>query len=167
MQILGGILVLITTSIIGFYIGNIPSNRKRDLLQFKTIINILLSEIKRQTPLKIASSNIAEVSSFPFNKIFKNISLLLETENPKNAFEISMKTYEKNTYLTKEDIMIINNCFSIIGSVDSEVQKNAILDLNNLLDSSINDCNEIASKHKKMYISLGVSFGLLINVLLL
>ena len=166
MQITGRILILMATTIMGIYIGNIPLNRKKDLLQLKKAINILSSEIERQTQLKIAMKNISQFVNFPFNEIFKNFVSLIGEESPKEAFERSMKKYEKKTYINKEDIEIVNNCFSVIGSVDNEAQKNALSHLGFQLDIAINECSEIAIKHKKMYVSLGVSFGLLINVLI-
>ncbi|MCL1924792.1 MAG: stage III sporulation protein AB [Defluviitaleaceae bacterium] len=167
MQIAGAILIILTSYIIGYYLGSFPINRKMDLLQFKKALSILSSEIEHMhTPLKTALINIAERLNKPIDAIFINFANFLETEMPKDAFQKSLQLNIKKTYLTKEDIYILNNFASIIGHLDIAMQKSAINLLNEQLTTAINECTEIGAKNKKLYTSLSVLFGLLIVVIL-
>jgi len=165
IQILGAILIISATTIIGYHLGNFSYHRKNDLLQFKKASNMLLSEIEHMhTPLKIAGVNITNRLNPPVKNIFITFAELLEAEMPKEAFEKSLKQHK--TYLNKDDMYILKEFGSTLGHLDISMQKNAISLLNEQLDIAINECIEIGAKHKKLYTSLGILFGLLINVLL-
>ncbi|MCL1935558.1 MAG: stage III sporulation protein AB [Defluviitaleaceae bacterium] len=169
MRILGTILIILSTTLLGTYFGNIYGFRVKDLKEIRKALVILKSEIDyTQSPLHHAAFNISEKLSMPISKIFKEFSnLLKEKVFPPIALEKSFSKYASDTYLTTDDFYQLNSFGKTLGYLDKNLQISTINLTISYLDERIEEQMLIYLKNKKLYQTLGILSGLLVVVVLI
>ena len=82
LKIVGSLVVLCTSTILGFYYAGIYVERVKQIRGIQYALNILESEIVyTSTPLADAFKNVGEKSNEPFKRLFNNLSLKLKDKN--------------------------------------------------------------------------------------
>lgn len=169
IKILGFIIVIISTSLIGFFYSYKESFRISDLSEMKKALTILKSEIEYAlSPLSVALLNIADKTKNPISNIFSQVSYEIEKRSGQEISDIWKKSLLDNsikTYLVKEDIQYFESFGKCLGYLDRQLQLNNIEITINYIKDKIEILNIKSEKNKKMYNSLGILSGILICIL--
>jgi len=160
-------LIIVTCSLIGFFLAKQYKDRLKELKDIRLAMNIL------ETKMKLTKEPIAH--------IFEEISYKLETENTanlflkasdhmeyttaSNAWEEALQTVK--TSLNKEDLDMLRTFGKMIGKTDLEGQIKEIELTNILLEQQAEDARIKKQKNGRMYQSLGVISGLALCIILI
>lgn len=169
LKTFGFIIVITSTSLIGFFYASKESFRISDLNEMKKALTILKSEIEYAlSPLSMALLNISDKTKMPISNIFMQVSNEIEKRNGDEIFDIWQKSLQvnlKKTYLIKEDIEYFESFGKCLGYLDRQLQLNNIEITINYIKDKIDVLNVKSEKNKKMYNSLGILSGVLICIL--
>lgn len=171
IKLLGIIMILASSTIIGFLFGENLKKRFEQLNEFERAINHLQNEIiYAYTSLPEAIINVSEKSGQPIKNFLKDISECLsnnEVNSVYEAFEISYMKNKNNFKLHKNDIDVLITLSKTLGECDIDGEKRMFeLTLDNLrkqIDYAENNMN----KSLKMYRYLGFSVGAAVVIILL
>ena len=165
------IIILLTSSLIGFSLGGKYSKRVKNLMNLQQSIRLLQSEvIVFANPIPIALENILgrvstemqQVYSIVKESIFKN-----QTDDLYGCFLQSIY-YLRNTCLLKdEDIDVFLALGKVIGKTDRTDQELQFKYALNEFELLIIEAKDEKNKNEKMYRSLGVLMGLGMIIILL
>ena len=169
IQILGALMVLASSTLIGTYFGSAHGYRAKDLLQLRKALVILKGEIEYTlTPLSQACANVAERVLSPIAEIFLDLSYLLnERVPPEQAMYSAIAKHKTNTYLSKDDIAQLQSLAKTLGYLDKNLQTNTLELTIKYLDDNIKEQMDLHIKNKKLYQTLGVLGGMLVIIVLL
>ncbi|OZM57635.1 stage III sporulation protein SpoAB [Lottiidibacillus patelloidae] len=170
MKILGALIILIATTLIGFSFANRLSNRPKQLRHLKYALQTLEAEIMfGHVPLKEASNRLAAQVPKPIATIFLLFSSSLEEEstNVKIAWEKTLIKAWPETALGKPEFEILMQFGATLGQHDRVQQQKQIRLTLSHLEREEADARDAQARHEKMLKSLGVLSGLLIIVLLM
>lgn len=171
LKLLGCILIVAGSSLIGFYLGE---NLKKRLFQLKELeqgIYQLQSElVYTHSTLPEILQNISRKCTKPISHIFSGVADLLyenKADSVQDGFEKVIKVKRELLNLKQQDIDILRDLSKSLGESDIEGQKNIInLTIKNVRNQ-IDDA-EIAMKNNlKMYRYLGFSFGAIVVIMIL
>lgn len=169
LKIIGSILVMVSTSLLGYFYGELLKKRTRELKELQRAIGILKNEIMyAYTPLPYALEKIGLRLIEPIKSLFLSISKNLEenmSEGVYEAFYSNINLYKKSLNLNKEDIHILLNLSKSLGQWDVESQKNVFLITEEELKKQIEESEILTKKNSKMYRYLGFSIGAMIVII--
>jgi stage III sporulation protein AB len=170
LKMIGGIMVIISCSMIGFLMAGSYCQRPRVLRNLETALSMLETEINYgHSPLPEALESISkkcekEVSSL-FLKTAK-IMRLREGLTADEAWEKTLKEFSCSSFLSNSDIEILVSFGRYLGSTDREDQiKNIKLTLTNLKQQEKIALEE-KQKNEKLWKYLGVLSGIMVFLLL-
>lgn len=168
LKIIGSLIVLISSSLLGFSHAKTYAKRPIELKVLQTLLQIFeneisfLSNVLEDAFMKVSRCSDSKVAAF-FEGAAKNLN---EGFCASEAWEMAVRDNIKNTSLNSEDEGIIISFGKILGSSDLEGQiKNIHLTLN-LLKIQEQKAEELKAKNESMYKNLGVLGGLAIIILL-
>jgi stage III sporulation protein AB len=168
-KILGSVLILISSSLIGLYYSKSYIKRSNDLRTFKKALILLRGEINYSlSPMPEALENISKRFDHEIAEFFSSIAEELKLNSGKTLTEVWKKKAEeilKRTYLSSLDIKNIMLFSENIGYLDKETQNNNINMLIEQVNEEINITVENDNRYNKLYKSLGVLVGILIIIL--
>ncbi|WP_068671909.1 stage III sporulation protein SpoIIIAB [Oceanobacillus sp. Castelsardo] len=170
MNWIGALLLIITTTWLGFDWSNRLSNRPKQIRQIKNALQILEAEIVySQLPLREAFINISKQIPEPTRSFFEEIGLSLQDKNI--DFYIIWKekvdVLIRNSSLAGNEREILYQFGRTIGQHDFyQQQKHIQLTLSHL-ERELEDAREEQYKYSKMAKSLGFLAGLFIVLLLI
>ncbi|KKE80656.1 stage III sporulation protein SpoIIIAB [Oceanobacillus caeni] len=170
MNWIGALLLISTTTWLGFDWSNRLSNRPKQIRQLKNALQILEAEIVySQLPLKEAFLNISRQIPEPTRFFFEEIGLSLQDKNI--DFYIIWKekvdALINNSSLAINEKEILYQFGRTIGQHDFyQQQKHIQLTLSHL-ERELEDAREEQYKYSKMAKSLGFLAGLFIVLLLI
>ncbi|MCL2350260.1 MAG: stage III sporulation protein AB [Defluviitaleaceae bacterium] len=168
-QIMGGVLVCASTTLLGLHLGGAGRRRTKDLLEFKKSLILLKSQIDFAIyTLPQAFSHIGDRTAAPFDKFYEHLAVQLDEGGADAAtvWENGLQSL-KYSNLTKEDLDGIAILGASLGHMDANVQINSIDMVIAGIDESLSALAADAPKTAKMYRGLGVVSGLLITIVLL
>jgi stage III sporulation protein AB len=169
LRVLGALLVVLAGGVTGYFLSGREIFRIQDLSSFKKALLILASEIEYlKTPLSEACLNIAKRTDKPVSNIFEEFAGLL-TEEGVGAGEVWARTVaanRKRTFLTEEDVNVLESFGKTLGYLDAQMQLNSIAYVTDYIEGKINSLREQSDRNKRMYRSLGWIGGGLIAVVL-
>ncbi|MDQ0183773.1 stage III sporulation protein SpoIIIAB [Cytobacillus sp. FSL R5-0569] len=170
IKIVGAILIIVATTLVGFEISKRLSERPRQLRQLKSALQSLEAEIMYgHTPLHEASRRLASQLSQPVSLFFADFaSRLTETETTvMRAWENSLNHIWKKTALKNSEFEIMKQFGETLGRHDRiSQQKQILLTLAHLEREEV-DAHEKQAKYERMAKSLGFLSGLLLIILLM
>lgn len=171
IKILGGLLVIISTSLIGFSYGNQYSNRLKNLVFMEQCIKMLETEIVYgAVPLPDALLNVYKKGNKKVSFIFKEIRdhiLENKVEEVYYSFYNVRHILKKDLNFKQQDIEIILSLGRVLGSSNRKDQeKNFQLILNQIILLE-KEAKLERDKNEKMFKSLGVLIGLAIVIILI
>lgn len=164
---LGSILVIFSSTLIGVYFGNFSKYRAYDLKQIRDSLIILRAEIEYTlTPLSQAIENASYKVEAPAKNIFSDMCILLEQKVPPlEALSHSLNNNRKNMYISKDDINQLITLGNTLGYLDKTLQLNTIDLTVKYLQEKIDEQGTLHIKNKKLYQTLGLLAGILVVVL--
>lgn len=170
-KVLGGILIIFSTSAFGLYILQSDKLRIDDLEEMKKALTVLKSEISfSSVPLFEAMLNISLRTTGIVSNIFLNASEKYMNRNGENAFEIwesSIKSNLSKAHFALDDIEAFLSFGRTVGYSDKAHQlANADIAIS-YIEEKQKYLKEKLNKNSKMYKSMGFLTGALITVILL
>jgi len=171
LKILGSILIVLSSSLIGYYFGNKYSARLENLLQLEQCIKILETEIVYgAVPLPEALNNVYLKGNKKVSYIFKQIrdNLLYNKDGDLlKSFEMVTSQLAEELNLKEEDIELFLSLGRLLGTSDrTDQEKNFKLILNQI-EILKNEAKLEKDKNEKMYKNLGILAGIAIVIILL
>ncbi|NLW22397.1 MAG: stage III sporulation protein AB [Tissierellia bacterium] len=171
IKIVGGLLIILSTSLIGFCYGNRYSKRMNNLIYMEQCLKILETEIVYgAVPLPEALSNVYKKGNKKVSFVFEDIkNHLLEdkTGDIYQSFKSVAGTLNEKLDFTKEDVEIFLSLGRVLGSSDRQDQeKNFKLILNQIAILE-KEAKLERDKNEKMYKNLGILAGIAIVIILL
>lgn len=171
LKILGSILIVLSSSLIGFYFGNKYSARLENLLHLEQCIKILETEIVYgAVPLPEALNNVYLKGNKKVSYIFKQIrdNLLYNKDGDLlKSFEMVTSQLAEELNLKEEDIELFLSLGRLLGTSDrTDQEKNFKLILNQI-EILKNEAKLEKDKNEKMYKNLGILAGIVIVIILL
>lgn len=148
------VVIVVSSSIFGFYYSNILYRRKAILQLF--ICNLKYAKTRIRYELK----NLCDI----FSDKFSDFTFDNEKQFVPQWSEL-LKFYEKT--LTKNDIKLLKSFAENLGKTDVNGEISHIEMYIELLNSRVNDAENSINSKSKLYRTMGVSVGLLISIMLL
>lgn len=170
MKMVGGIMVVVSCSMIGFLIANMFRYRPKILRNLQVAMSMLEAEISYgYSPLPDALKRIGRKCEKGVAELFikaaKNISSR-EGLTASEAWERSLKDFYNNSYITNNDYEILMAFGKYLGSTDKEDQIRNLRLAQNLLRQQETASIDEKQKNEKLWKYLGILSGLMIFLLL-
>lgn len=163
-KIIFNLIILLTSSMIGFLYGGTFSKRAKNILDLEYCVRILESEILvGNTPLPVALNNAyikgkGEISSI--FKILKDDLLIEGREDIYHSF-LNLKDILESRYLLKrEDIEVLMFLGQTLGKTNREDQEKNFIFVKDQLNELTLHANLEKARNQKLYRSLGVLTGI-------
>ncbi len=154
LKILLCLVVVLSSTVLGFYYSN-------RLFRRKEILQLFINNLKdAQTRIRYESSNLCEIFSDKFSDFtFDSEKIFLQ------QWSELLKLYHDT--LTKSDIKLLLSFAENLGKTDVNGEISHIQMYVELLSSSVNEAENSINSKSKLYRTFGVSVGLLISILLI
>jgi len=169
LKIIGIIIVLVSSSLIGIQLGKQLENRRNDLRCTNLALQVLEKEIS------FLSNSLPDALIFASNvksnvsRIFKECGILLKSKQgycADDAWRISVESNISHTYLNKEDKEILLNLSKSLGYYDIEHQVNSFKMIGSQIAIQEKKAQDIMEKEVKLYKKLAILGGLAIVIVL-
>lgn len=164
-------MIIVGCFLIGIRIVKCMNERLKQLHMIKLIINFLEGEIVyRHLPLEEAFLWVSNRSDKPFDIWLINMRKNLIKMEGENFIEIwgnNIFFLKDNTFLTKEDIYIIDELGKSLGYLDIEMQKRGLEMTRKNIDYIIDQSKSLIKAKIKTTMTLTSLGGILMVVLLL
>ena len=168
IKIVGYLIILIASAMIGFGVSEKYRNRTKELLAVRSSLEIIRNEINFNNRLiGDALLSGAGVKLPIISELFKTISDILAESNVtvSNAFLDCMSDFKESLSLNNDDINLLENFFSLAGT-GSNVEE--IKNINSVLSSielNIKSATEDEMRYVKLFRTTGVLAGLMIGTI--
>lgn len=168
IKIVGYLIILIASAMIGFGVSEKYRNRTKELLAVRSSLEIIRNEINFNNRLiGDALLSGAGVKLPIISELFKTISDILAESNVtvSNAFLDCMSDFKESLSLNNDDINLLENFFSLAGT-GSNVEE--IKNINSVLSSielNIKSATEDEKRYVKLFRTTGVLAGLMIGTI--
>ena len=168
MKLIGGALVVVSSSWIGFLIANQFVLRPQQLHQLQTALQMLETEISYGiTPLPEAFNKLASNLSNPIDKIFKLAQQKLnEGYTAPEAWSIALKEVFPQTELNKEDQQVLLDLGHNLGQSTSDDQLKYLNLVQRKLEGLYQEAIDERQVKVKLWRYLGVLTGLFLVILI-
>ena len=170
-KIVGSLLVLCSSTYIGFKFANSYMKRVKELDGLTSLMVELKNHIEyTHTSLPEAFLKVSLNAKKPYSDIFNEISECLyknKVDRVYDAFKIAFNKEKYNMNLKDKDIEILMEFSKTLGSWDVEGHKNVFDLATNKLKKRVIEAEEAANKNVKMYKYLGFSIGAMIVIVLI
>jgi stage III sporulation protein AB len=170
MKIIGAVLIMITTTWIGFEASRQFHERPRQLRLLKSALQSLEAEIMYgHTPLHEAARRLSKQLTKPLSHFFETFAeKLTSTETTvKKAWEESLDEIWKMTAFKQGEYEVMKQFGETLGRHDRISQQKHIMLTLSHLEREERDAYDRQAKYEKMVKSLGFLSGLLLIILLM
>lgn len=168
---LGCILVILSSSLMGFYFSNELKCRIDDMKELKKLIVLLRGDIRYgSTPLPEAISAIARRHEGRFKSFFTTVSTKLKEYSGSTLSQVWKEAVEKElfeTSLSKRDKYHLIWFGENLGYLDKEMQMNTLDLFLTQLEDEINELSKSAKEKAYLYNSLGIMAGIFISIIMI
>lgn len=170
-KVVGCILVILSSTLMGFYFSNQLKCRIDDLKELRKLIVLLRGDIRySNTPLPEAVGSIAKRHEGCFKNFFTKVSEKLNEFGGNTFSQVWKEAVDEEllgTYLNKQDKSHLIQFGENLGYLDKEMQMNT-LDLFILqVEEEIKELSKTAKEKVYLYNSLGIMAGIFISIILL
>lgn len=163
--------VLISATILGWYIDRLQILRIQDLEGLRRMLHMLHAEVNYSiTPLPTALKEIMNKNDTRINFILTELLNLISKKTGESIsvlWEQAIKNQLPYVYLEKEDAKTLISFGQSLGYLDKEMQKKNIEITLGYVENQINKLEKQHNKNGRLYRSLGILGGCLICILLL
>lgn len=170
LKLIGGLIIITASTFTGFYISHLFYEKVRQLRELQYALQVLESEIIYSAePLYIAFSNLSLKLSEPLKSLFLDLANSIKEFKEDTLHDIfinSFDRYKDHFLLEKEEIDVLINFFSSLGTSDLEGQKKNFNLTMKKLDMIEKKAEEKRQKNDKLVKYLGIASGILIVVIL-
>ncbi|OCA86346.1 MULTISPECIES: stage III sporulation protein SpoIIIAB [unclassified Bacillus (in: firmicutes)] len=170
IKILGAVLIVIATSLIGFEVSKKLITRPKHIRDLRAALQILEAEIMYgHSPLKEAVLTLAKQIPAPVSILFSDFAGRLGSANQSvsAAWGESLEVVRKQSELQQKEIDILLQFGETLGRHDRESQQKQIQLALVHLEREEADAVDKQVKYDKMARSLGFFAGLLIAILMM
>ena len=166
IKIVGGFLIVLGTSILGFSASGVNYKRHKNLVKFITGLTAMENEISyTKKPIDEVLIKVSEV--IDFKEIFLTTAKMSDEVSLKNRWKRAVLKDSKKLGFTKEDVETILLLGGELGMTDREGQIKNIKHVKKLVDVLQKDAKDEYFKQSKLLKGLGVSVGLFLVILLM
>lgn len=169
-KLIGSILILVSSSFLGFYFSKECTKRPRELRELQALFQMFENEISfLSSTVTEAFSKLSNCYDSSTGFFFSGTVELLTSNsniNASDAWEMAVKENIKKTALKKEDEAIIISFGKILGASDLEGQISNIRLTLTQLKMQEQKAEELKEKNRTMYRNLGVLGGLAVVIIL-
>ncbi len=170
LKMIGIILVIFSSTTIGFSFASRLEKRKCTLEGFKNSLSMLEAEISfAQNSLARAFYNISRVISPKIvSEFYKNICMAIDDEKKTISLSWSecLDRLSAKMCISRADVQVLINFSNRLGKTDIENELKNIHNTASLIDMQLDDAKNACDASKKMYQSAGILAGILVVVLL-
>lgn len=171
VKLFGSILIIISTSLIGFYYGDKYSDRLSNLIYLEQCFKILETEIVYgANPLPEALTNVYKKGNKKVSFVFKEISDHLKANKNGDLFQSfhSVVGILRNSLSLKdEDIELFLSLGRVLGSSDRKDQEKNFNFVFKQISVLQREAKIEKDKNEKLYKNLGILSGITILIILL
>lgn len=169
-KILGGVMVIFSTSAYGYIMSRDIHKRLLELKEIKKIIFLLKGEIGfGMTPILEAAGNIAGRCTGVMGGILRELEAHNGMVKEGSLGEIWKKVFEKglrDTHLCEREKERLISLGDSLGLRDTQTQVNALNAYADELDSCIEELAKVLPTKTRLYQSLGVMLGVIITIIM-
>jgi stage III sporulation protein AB len=170
IKIIGCVLVIASSTGIGFFFSVEMKSRIEDLKELKKLIGLLKGDIRyANTPLPEAISVIARRYQGNFYPFFQYVSTKLQELSGQTFTQIWKSACEKelmNTSLSKKDKMQLISFGENLGYLDKDMQMNTFELYLSQLEEEIAELTRTVKERSYLYNSLGIMAGVFITIIM-
>jgi stage III sporulation protein AB len=170
-KIIGCILVIASSTGMGFYFSSELKRRVQDLKEFKKIIVLLRGDIRySNSPLPEAISSIARRHQGVYQAFFTGVSTKLHELSGLTFSDIWKSEVEQNltnTSLSKKDKVSLIQFGDNLGYLDKEMQMNTLDLYLTQLEDEIAELSRSVKEKSYLFNSLGITAGIFITIIML
>jgi len=171
IKILGSVLIISSTTVLGYIYANIDKYRLLELSELEKAMSILKSQIEfAAMPLPQAFFETAARVKPPASDVFKVLSSkaeLKEGHTMKDIWCEAVLKSTKDTYLTNEDKEEFCALGLTLGYLDKTRQQRSIMLFEEYIKETKSALKARSVISSKLYMSMGVLSGLIIAVVLI
>lgn len=170
-KVVGCILIILSSTLMGFYCSNELKARINDIKELRKLIVLLRGDIRyANTPLPEAICAIARRHEGSFKEFFTRVSERL-SENSGNTFSQVWKEAVDlellKTSLNKKDKSLLIQFGENLGYLDKEMQMNTLELFLAQIEDEINDLSKTVKEKSYLYSTLGIMAGIFISIILI
>lgn len=170
MKIVGCILVITSSTAIGFFFSNEMKYRLDNLRELRKLIVLLRGDIRfANTALPEAISAIARRNPGIYKTFFQNTAGKLQELSGRTFTEIWKEGVEidlKDTSLSKKDKENLIGFGDNLGYLDKDMQLNTLELYITNLEEEITEISQKVKEKSYLYNSLGIMAGIFISILM-
>lgn len=171
LKIMGAVLLIFSTSMYGFQMGNAYLRRIDNLKELKKCLVLLDGELKyNSTPLRVAMEKIAVRNQSVYSTFFQKVANLMEQDvsmDVSEAWEQSVgQLIGDNFCFNKGDLEKLIQFGKTIGNLDRESRQSAFEGYMFEIDMDVEEVLADKDNKVKMFRTLGVMAGLFLTVLI-
>lgn len=170
-KIVGVILTLSSSALIGIYFSSEVRERANDLKDLKKIILLLRGDIRyAMTPLPEALRAISRKHEGKYHDFLHKISeelIALEGVTFQEIWKRTIETDLKHTSLNKKDKANLGQLGETLGYLDKDMQINTIDLYISQLESEIEEASKTMKEKTHLYNCLGIMLGIFITIVII
>lgn len=170
MKWIGALLIIFSTTWLGFYFAGRLSERTKELRAWKLALQSLEAEVMySQLPLQEASRRIANQLNGQIQIFLLSFANQLETSalSAKEAWKNSLQEYANKVSIKDSDIQVLLQFGETIGMHDKFSQQKQIILALKHLEREEQEAIDSQASYERMSKMLGILSGILIVILLI
>lgn len=171
LKIIGCILVIASSTGIGFFFSSEMKNRVEDLKELRKLIGLLKGDIRyANTPLPEAISVLARRYKGGFSSFFQYTSTRLQELSGQTFSQIWKTAVEQelvNTSLSKKDKAQLISFGENLGYLDKDMQMNTFELYLSQLEEELAELTKTVKERSYLYNSLGIMAGVFISIIMI
>lgn len=170
-KMVGGILVLLSSSFLGYILSRDCARRPQELRDLQSLLQMFENQISFMAEiLADAFESICKNSSSTAAVFFEAAAGYLKSErgiDAGGAWERAVRENFRKTALSREDIGVLYSFGKMLGSSDLQGQIKNIRLARSQLELQEKKAEEYRAKNERMYRSLGILSGIAVVIILL
>ena len=171
VKLTGGILIILSTTLMGFYYGNKFSSRLNNLIYMEQCFKILETEIVYgAVPLPDALANVCSKGNKKVSFVFQEIrDHLLDNKKGDifHSFSNVIDCLRNSLNFKDEDVEMFLSLGRVLGSSDRRDQEKNFKLILNQISTLEKEAKLERDKNEKMFKNLGILTGIAIVIILL
>lgn len=170
-KIVGCILIILSSTLMGFYCSNELKSRINDIKELRKLIILLRGDIRYgNTPLPEAICAISRRHEGSFKKFFDRISERLSENSGYTFSQVWREAVEdelSQTSLNKRDKFSLIQFGENLGYLDKEMQMNTLELFLTQIEDEISELSKTVKEKSYLYSTLGIMAGIFISIILI
>jgi stage III sporulation protein AB len=170
IKIAGVLIIIISSSYIGFLIAGFYRDRPKQLRNLQAALHMLETEIIYfSTPLPDAMRKISRKCDARVSNVFKTVAEMLDKRQGYTAgecWEMAINSFYQNSSININDKEILISFAKYLGSTDKDNQLKNLKLTRELLHKQEEEAEEVRNRNEKIWRYIGVLTGVMIVLLI-